>query len=180
MASVLGLGDLRKLPDGFRTRFEDKALTGADVQALRMLGWHPSRISKIRAERRDRFERVRSRQVQVVVPESRPAAQLMNFFKKQDYMAPFNEWPVKMRALAIRPMKDDRTRFLMAMYFTLLGLSPEMTRDWILASGARPNGELIEGPYNQHQREHMDRVMQKARDPFFVARYRPLVMGSED
>lgn len=173
MSGVLGLGQLRQLPDGFRQRWEDKAVTSADVQALRNIGLSLSRIAKIRAERR--HDRVHRRQVQVVVPQSRAEAQLMNFFKKQDYMAPYTHWPIKMRALAIRPMKDDRTRFLMAMYFTLLGLSPYMTRDWILASGARANGELIEGPYNHHQREHMDRVMQKAQDPSFVARYRPLV-----
>lgn len=169
MSVVLSLRQLRSLPNGFRQRFESSVVTSADVAALRRLGIRLAQIRSIRSERRaDRIRPVRP--VTVVVPASRAEAQLMNYFKKQDFIAPYNEWPEGMRRLSIRPVKDDRTRFLMAVYYALHGLSPQISREFILASRVA-RGHLVRGPYNEHQLDHMDRVLVKVQDPGFLRRY---------
>ncbi|QMW68890.1 hypothetical protein [Crucivirus-419] len=174
MSGVLSLRLLRSLPDGFRERFNGRALTSSDVQALRRIGYRPNQFGSIRSERRPASERNRRSSVSLVVPASRAEAQLMNYLKKQDYIESYNSWPDQMRRLAIRVVKDDRSRFLMAVYYALHGLSPDLSRDFILASGVR-NGELVRGPYNDHQLAHLERVFAMLEKPGFLDRYEKLV-----
>lgn len=170
MSRVLSLRALRWLPEGFRQRFDSRSLNAGDIKALRSVGLHIFDIDSIRPERRSVVQRDRSSKVSVIVPKSRGEAQLMNYFKKQDYIEGYNDWPEQMRRLAIRVVKDDRSRFLLAVYYALHGLSPELSRDFILASGVK-DGELIRGPYNEHQLQHLERVFAMLEKPGFLDRY---------
>jgi len=174
---VISRRDLLLLPAGFEDRFNNHSLLREDVSALRRnLQLRLADVAGVRrARRHDRFRR--STYV-VVVPRNVKEASLMNFFKKQDYIAPYKDWPERMRRLSIVYPKDDRTRFLMAVYYGLLGLSPDLSREFILAERATANEGLIPGNYSRHQRDHLERCFALLSRPGYLNKYSQLV-GSE-
>lgn len=152
MSRVIALRELRRLPDGFRERWQSRNLNRGDVAGLRLLGIRPADVKGIRRERRGPVHRTRrSLPVVPLVPRSRAEAQLLNFFRKQDEFHGFKLWPRRFQKMAISIPKRNHERFLFAMFLLLMGLNPESVRDWVLAGGVENvGGSLRPVRYSQY------------------------------
>lgn len=171
---VVGLANLRKLPVGFRDRWESRSLTRADISALRLIGFRrPSEITGVRSERR---QSIRPTTRYVHRPTSRESAQLLAYFRHQDYMRPFFDWPVDIQKIAIKPHKFDNQRFRFMIFLIGNGLDPVRAIEWTLAGGTRIQDSvrvLTPGSYDYAAVHNTDRIATQASNPDFMRKYYP-------
>lgn len=183
MRRVLSLTNLRKLPDGFRHRWESRAIDKADVAALRTIGLTPGSFDSIRSERPTGELRRATRPRPIVVPGNQSEAQLLHFMKNQDLIQSFKLWPYRFQKLSIKPHKKNNERFLMTMFYLLSAMNPNFIADFVLAKGTKRTEladgtvelQLVPGDYDEKARVQVDNILGKAyADHEFLLKYEKL------
>lgn len=185
MSRVLSIRELRLLPVGFRERFDTRKLTAEDVVGLKEIGYRLRDISHIRAARRVVRDRP-ARKRHVIRPTNRQQAQLLDFFRRQDIVKAFDTWPVRMQNLAVKGHKKNNERFLLTMFFLLIGVPPHLVPQWVLADYTRPvagsnRRELVTSSYDTAAIKQVESILHKAHaEPGWLSRYQQLAGTSHE
>lgn len=183
MRRVLSITNLKKLPDGFRSRWATRSIDKADVAALRRIGLKPDSFDSIRSERTTGVARRQARPSPIVVPKDQGEAQLLHFMKNQDLIPKYTLWPHRFKKLSIKTHKKNNERFLMTMFYLLSEMNPAFIPDFVLAKGtkniinsdASPSWELVRGTYDDKAQRQVESIIAKAQtDPAFLLRYEKL------